>query len=68
MECGGGWEDVGVVLGSGLLEAVQRRAAVVLGEALVLVALTGQLDGGVLGQGHTDGLPMHLLLVQVAHG
>lgn len=47
---------------------MQRGVAVVLGEALVLVALTRELDGGVLRQGHADWLPVQLLLVQVAHG
>lgn len=41
-------EDVGVVFGAWLLEAVQRGVAVVFREALVLVALSGQLHRGVL--------------------
>lgn len=61
-------EDVGVVFGAGLLEAVQRRVAVVLGEALVLVAFPGQLHGGVFGEGHANFPAVETLAVQVAHG
>lgn len=61
-------EDVGVVFGAGLLEAVQRRVAVVLGEALVLVAFPGQLHGGVFGEGHANVPAVETLAVQVAHG
>jgi len=65
---GGGGEDVGVVLGAGLLEAVQGGAAVVLGQALVLVALAGQLHAAVLGRRDAQRLPVKLLAAQVAHG
>lgn len=41
-------EDVGVVLGAWLLEAVQWGVAVVFCEALIFVALSGQLHRGVL--------------------
>ena len=68
VEGGGGREDVGVVLGAGLLEAVQRGGAVVLGEALVFVALPGQLHRGVLGQGDAHGSAVQTLAVQVTHG
>ena len=65
---GGRGEDVGVVLGAGLLEAVQRGAAVVLGQPLVLVALAGQLHTAVLGERDAHRLPVQTLAVQVAHG
>lgn len=61
-------EDVGVVLGAGFLEAVQRRVAVVLGQALVLVAFAGQLHGGVFGEGNAHVPAVETLAVQVAHG
>lgn len=60
-------EDVGVVFGARLLEAVQRGVAVVLGQALVLVALSGQLHRGVLGKGHAHFSAVETLAVQVAH-
>lgn len=56
-------EDVLEVLGTGLLEAMQRRVGVVFGESLVVQAVPGQRHGLVLGQGHTDDLPIHLLAV-----
>lgn len=62
------WEDVGVVFGARLLEAVQGGAAVVFGQTLVLVAFTGQLDTGVFGQRDAERLPVQPLAVQVAHG
>ena len=65
---GGGGEDVGVVLGAGLLEAVQRGAAVVLGQTLVLVAFAWQLHAAVLGERDAHRLPVQTLPVQVAHG
>lgn len=43
-----GWEDVGVIFGAGLLETMQRRVAVILCEALVLVAFSGKLNCCVL--------------------
>lgn len=64
--CRGG-EDVGVVLGARLLEAMQRGVAVVLGEALVFVALSGQLHRGVLRKGHAHFSAVETLAVQVAH-
>lgn len=68
MQGGRGWEDVGVVFGAGLLEAVQGGVAVVFGQALVLVAFTGELHAGVFGQRDAQRLPMQLLAAQVAHG
>lgn len=68
VECCRGWEDVGVILGAGLLETVQRRVAVVLCEALVLVTFSGQLHCGVLRQRHAHGPAVKPLAVQVAHG
>lgn len=68
MQGGRRWEDVGVVFGAGLLEAVQGGAAVVFGQTLVLVALTGKLDTGVFGQRDPEGRPMQPLAVKVAHG
>lgn len=67
VECCRGREDVGVIFGAGLLEAVQRGVAVVLGQALVLVALSGQLHGGVFGGSHTHGPAVEALAIQVAH-
>lgn len=64
---GRGWEDVGVVFGARLLEAVQGGVAVVFGQALILVAFTGKLDVGVFGQRDAQRLPMQPLTVQVAH-
>lgn len=64
----GRWgEDVGVVFGARLLEAVQRGVAVVFCEALIFVALSGQLHRGVLGKGHTHFSSVKTLAVQVAH-
>lgn len=60
-------EDVGVVLGARLLEAVQRGVAVVFREALVLVALSGQLHRGVLRKCHAHFSSVETLAVQVAH-
>ena len=68
MKRGGRRVDVGVVLGAGLLEPVQRRCAVVLGEAGVRLALLGQLHVGVLRGHHADLLVPQLHLVQVVHG
>lgn len=51
VQCGRRWEDVLEVLGSRLLEAVQGRVAIILGQPLVLLALAGQLHILVLGQG-----------------
>lgn len=65
---GRGGEDVGVVFGAGLLEAVQGGVAEVLGQSLVLVAFTGKLDTHVLGHGDAYGPAVKLLAVQVAHG
>lgn len=47
---------------------MQGGVAVVFGQALVLVALTRQLDAGVLGQRNAQRLPVQPLTVQVAHG
>lgn len=68
MECRRRWEDVGVIFGAGLLEAMQRGVAVVLCEALVLMAFSGQLHGGVFGKRHTHVPAMKTLAIQVAHG
>lgn len=67
MECGRRWEDVLKVFGSGFLEAVERGVGEVLGQALVVQAVARQRHRLVLGQRHTDDLPVHLLAVQVAH-
>lgn len=64
--CRGG-EDVGVVFGARLLEAMQRGVAVVFREALVFVALSGQLHRGVLRKGHTHFSAVKTLAIQVAH-
>lgn len=68
MESRGGREDVGVVLGAWLFEAVKRRVAVVLGEPLILMAFTWQLYRGVFGKGDPQSLTIQFLPVQVAHG
>lgn len=68
VECCRGREDVRVIFGAGLLEAVQRGVAVVLGQALVLVAFSGQLHAGVFGRRDAQRLPVQLLSTQVAHG
>lgn len=68
VECCGGWEDVGVIFGARLLETMQGGVAVVLGEALVLVAFPGQLHRGVFGKGHAHVSAVKTLAVQVAHG
>lgn len=68
MEGGRGGVDVGVVLGSGLLEAVQGGVAVVSGQTLVLLAFTGQLHAQVFGQRDTHTPAKQPLTVQVAHG
>lgn len=68
VECGRWRENVGVVLGARLLEAVQWRAAIVFGQTLVLVAFTRQLDAAVLGQRNTQRFPVKLLATQMAHG
>lgn len=68
VECRRRWEDVGVIFGARLLEAMQRGVAVVLCEALVLMAFSGQLHGGVFGKRHTHVPAMKTLAIQVAHG
>lgn len=68
MEGGRGGVDVGVVLGSGLLEAVQGGVAVVSGQTLVLLAFTGQLHAQVFGQRDAHTPAKQPLTVQVAHG
>lgn len=64
--CRGG-EDVRVVFGARLLEAMKRGVAVVFRQALVFMALSGQLHRGVLGKGHAHFSAMKTLAVQVAH-
>lgn len=65
---GRGWrEDVGVVLGARLFEAVKRRGGEVFSESLVLMSLSGKLHCGVFGQSHTQRLPMQLLSIQITH-
>lgn len=67
VERGRWWENVGVVLRTRLLEAVQWRATIVFGQTLVLVAFTWQLDAAVLGQRNTQRFPVKLLATQMAH-
>lgn len=64
--CRGG-EDVGVIFGARFLKTMQWWVAEILGEALVLMAFSGQLNGCVFGQRHTHGPAMKTLAVQVAH-
>lgn len=65
---GGRWgEDVLEVLGARFLEAMEWGVGVVLGQPLVIQAITRQRHCLVLGQRHTDDLPIHLLAIQVAH-
>lgn len=61
-------EDILEVLGTGFLEAVERRVGVVLGQALVVQAVTRQRHRLVLGERHANDLSIHLLAVQMAHG
>lgn len=68
MKSGRRRKDVLEVFGAWFLEAMQRRSAIVLGEAVVLLVLAGQLHRLVLGQRDADGLPVQLLPIQVAHG
>lgn len=68
MESRGRREDVGVVLGAWLFEAMKRRVAVVLGEPLILMTFTWQLHSGVFGKGDPQSLAIQLLPIQVAHG
>ena len=67
MQGSGGRENVLEVLGAGLLEAVERAAAEVLGEALVLLALAWQLHRLVFGDGRPHHLTVETLAVQMAH-
>jgi len=68
MESRGRREDVGVVLGAWLFEAVKRRVAVILGEPLILMAFTWQLYRGVFGKSGPQSLTIQFLPIQVAHG
>lgn len=68
VECRRRREDVGVIFGARFLEAMQRGVAVVLCEALVLMAFSGQLHGCMFGKCHTHVPAMKTLAVQVAHG
>lgn len=47
---------------------MQGGVAVVLGEALVLVAFPGQLHRGVFGKRHAHVSAVKTLAIQVAHG
>ncbi len=67
MKGGRWWEDVLEVLGARFLEAMKWGVGVVLGQALVVQAITRQRHRLVLGQCHPDDLPIHLLAIQVAH-
>lgn len=67
MESGRWWEDVLEVLGARFLKAMKWGIGVVLGQALVIQAVTWQRDRLMLGQCHTDDLSIHLLAIQVAH-
>lgn len=65
---GGRWrEDILEILGARFLEAMEWGVGVVLGQALVIQAVTRQRNRLVLGQRHPDDLPIHLLAIQVAH-
>lgn len=57
------WEDVLEVLGARFLEAMKWGVGVVLGQALVVQTVTRQRHCLVLGQGHSDYLPIHLLAI-----
>lgn len=61
------WEYVLEILGAWFLEAVKWRVSIVLGQALVIKAITRQRHCLVLGQCYTDDLPIHLLAIQMAH-
>ncbi|KAF3834757.1 hypothetical protein F7725_027315 [Dissostichus mawsoni] len=50
----------------GEMKAVQRRVAVVFGQALILVAFTGKLNARVFGRRDAERLPVKLLPAQVA--
>lgn len=67
MQGGRGGEDVLEVLGARFLETMERGVGIVLGEPLVIQAVARQCHCLVLGQCHTDDLPVHLLTIQVAH-
>lgn len=67
MEGGRWWEDVLEVLGARFLEAMKWGVGIVLGQALVVQAISRQRHRLVLGQRHPDDLPVHLLAIQVAH-
>lgn len=68
VEGGRGRVDILVVLGAGLLEAVQRRVGVVLSETGVRLPLLGQLHRLVLRGHHPNLLAEHVQLVHVGHG
>ena len=68
VQSGRGWEDVLEVLGARLLEAVQGRVSIVLGQALVLLALAGQLHALVLRECDAHWLSVQLVPIEVTHG
>ena len=68
VQSGRGWEDILEVLGARLLEAVQGRVSIVLGQALVLLALSGQLHAQVLRECDAHWLSVQLVPIEVAHG
>lgn len=63
MEGGRRRKDVLEVLGAGLLEAMERRVGIVLGQSLVVQPVPRQRHRLVLGQRHTDDLPIHFLAI-----
>lgn len=67
MESGRRRKNVLKVFGARFFEAMKRGVGVVLGQALVVQAITRQGHCLVLGQSHPDDLPIHLLAIEVAH-
>ena len=60
--------DVGVVLRSGLFEAMQVRGRVVLGQSCVRLPVLRELNRGVLARHDPDLLAPQLDFVEVSHG
>lgn len=67
VEGGRRWEDILEVLGARFLEAMKWGVGIVLGQTLVVQAVTRQRHRLVLGQRHPDDLPVHLLAIQMTH-
>lgn len=67
MEGGRGRENVLEVFGSRFFKAMKRRIGVVLGQPLVIQAVTRKGHRLVLGQRNPDDLPVHLLAIKVTH-